>query len=82
MFYLLTYEDNHSSAMKQTKHICDVNNLEEEINNIIQNLQECQTMGYDVQFCCCSYKITEIGRKPIVRKHTHKKRMTAWNPFC
>jgi len=34
--------------MKHTKHIRSVNNLVEEINNIIQNKQECQTMEYDI----------------------------------
>ena len=34
-FSLLTYKDSHSPAMIQTKHICGVNNLVEEINNII-----------------------------------------------
>ena len=72
MFYLLTYEDSHSPAMKQTKHIPGVNNLVEEINNNIQNKQECQTMEYDIQFFCCSCKITEIGRKGIMRKHRKK----------
>ena len=57
LFYLQTYEDSHSPVMKQTKHICGVNNLVEEINNTIQNKQECQTMEYDIQFCYCSYKI-------------------------
>ena len=46
--------------MKQTIHICSVDNLVEEINNIIQNKQECQTMEYDIQLICCSCKITEI----------------------
>ena len=42
LFSLLTSEDSHSPAMKQTKHICGVNNLVEEINklNVIQNKQE------------------------------------------
>ena len=35
LFSLLTYEDSHSPAMKQTKSICGLNNLVEEINNII-----------------------------------------------
>ena len=59
--------------MKQIKHICGVNNLLEEITNIIQNKQECQTMEYNIQFFCCSYKITEIfGRKRIMRRHRKK----------
>ena len=57
--------------MKQTIHICGVDNLVEEIN-IIQNKQECQTIEYDIQFLCCSCKITEIERKHIMRK-TQKK---------
>ena len=69
LFSLQTYEDSHSPAMKQTIHICGVDNLVEEINNIIQNKQECQTMEYDIQFICCSCKITEIERKHIMRKH-------------
>ena len=69
LFSLLTFEDSHSPAMKQTKHICGVNNLVEEINNVIQNKQEWQTMEYDIQFICCSCKITEIERKCILRKH-------------
>ena len=36
-----------------------VNNLVQEINNIVQHRQECQTMEYDVQFICCSCKITD-----------------------
>ena len=80
LFSLQTYEDSHSPAMKQTIHICGVDNLVEEIN-IIQNKQECQTMEYDVQFICCSCKITEIERKHIMRKQTQKKNIciTAWN---
>ena len=57
--------------MKQTIHIHGVDNLVEEIN-IIQNKQECQTMEYDIQFICCSCKITEIERKRILRKHRKK----------
>ena len=57
--------------MKQTIHIHGVDNLVEKIN-IIQNKQECQTMEYDVQFICCSCKITEIERKHIMRKHRKK----------
>ena len=34
--------------MKQTKHICGVENLVEETNIIIQNKQECKTMEYDI----------------------------------
>ena len=41
LFSLLTYEDSHSPAMKQTIHIRGVDNLVEEIN-IIQNRQECR----------------------------------------
>ena len=71
MFPLLTYEDSHSPAMKQTIHIRGMDNLVEEIN-FIQNKQECQTMEYDIQFICCSCKITEIKRKHFMRK-TQKK---------
>ena len=68
LFSLLTYEDSHSPAMKQTIHIRGVDNLVEEIN-FIQNKQECQNMEYDIQFIFCSCKITEIERKCIMRKH-------------
>ena len=78
LFSLLTYEDSHSPAIKQTIHIHSVDNLVEEIN-IIQNKQECQTMEYDIQFICCSCKITEIERKHIMRKHRKNICMTAWN---
>ena len=71
MFSLLRYEDSHSTAMKQNIHIRGVDNLVEEIN-FIQNKQECQTMEYDIQFICCSCKITEIERKHIMRKHRKK----------
>ena len=73
LFSPLTYEDSHSPAMKQTIHIRGVDNLVEEINNIIQNKQECQTMEYDIQFICSSCEITEIERKRI--KNTEKKPM-------
>ena len=43
-----------------------MDNLVEEITNIIQNKLECQTMEYDIQFICCSCKITEIERKHIM----------------
>ena len=75
---LLTYEDSHSPAMKQTIHINGVDNLVEE-SNIFQNKQECQTMEYDKQLLCCSCKITEIERKHIMRKHRKNICMTAWN---
>ena len=65
LFSLLTYENSHSPAMKQVKLIRGVDNLVEKIN-IIQNKQECQTMEYDIQFICCSCKITEIERKDKV----------------
>ena len=39
-------------------------------------------MEYDIQFICCSCKITEIERKHIMRKHRKKNIcMTAWNPL-
>ena len=78
LFSLLTYEDSHSLAMKQTIHIHGVDNLVEEIN-FIQNKQECQTMEYDMQFICCSCKIAEIERKHFVWKTQKKTYMTAWN---
>ena len=82
LFSPLTYEDSHSPAMKQTIHICSVDNLVEEINNIIQNKQECQTMEYDIQFICCSYKITEIERKHIMRKHRKKHTYDSMEPIA
>ena len=33
------------------------------------------TMEYDIQFICCSCKITEIEREHIMRKHRKKKHM-------
>ena len=54
--------------MKQTIHICSVDNLVEEINNIIQNKQECQTMEYDIQLICCSCK------KLLKLKETHHEK--------
>ena len=72
VFALLIYEDGHSPAMKHTNHIRGVNDLVQEINNIIQNKQECQTMEYNIQLICCSCKITEIKRKRIKRKHRKK----------
>ena len=60
------------------KYLLFVDNLAEEINNI-QNKEECQTMEYDIQFICCSYKITEIERKHIIREHRKKDIMIAWN---
>ena len=59
--------------MKQNIHIRGVDNLVEEIN-FIQNKQECQTMEYDIQFICCSCKITKIERKHFMWK-TQKKNM-------
>ena len=82
LFSLQTYEDSHSPAMKQTIHICGVDNLVEEINNIIQNKQECQTMEYDIQFICCSCKITEIERKHIMRKHRKKHMYDSMEPVA
>ena len=66
--------------MKHTKHIHGVNNLVQEINNIGQHRQECQTMEYDVQFSGCSCKITDTERK-CMRKHSQIICMTAWNLF-
>ena len=34
-----------------------------------------RNMEYDIQFICCSCKITEIERKHIMRKHRKKKHM-------
>ena len=39
-----------------------------------------RNMEYDIQFICCSCKITEIERKHIMRKHRKKNIcMTVWN---
>ena len=59
LFSLVTCEESESPAMKHAKHIHGVNNLVQEINNIVQHRQECQTMECDVQFTCCSCKITD-----------------------
>ena len=45
LFSLLTYEDGNLPAMKHIKHISGVNKLVEAINDIIQNRQQCQTVG-------------------------------------
>ena len=58
LFSLVTCEESESPAMKHAKHIHGVNNLVQ-INNIVQHRQECQTMECDVQFTCCSCKITD-----------------------
>ena len=47
LFSLVTYEESESPAMKHTKHFHGVNNLVQEINNIVQHRQECQTMEFD-----------------------------------
>ena len=78
LFSLLRYEDSHTPAMKHTIHIRGVDNLVEEIN-FIQNKQECQTMEYDIQFICCSCKITEIERKHFKWKTQKQTCMTPWN---
>ena len=57
-----------------------MDNLVEEINNIIQNKQECQTMEYDIQLICCSCKITEIERKHIMRNHRKKNMYDSMEP--
>ena len=67
--------------MKQTIHIRGMDNLVEEIN-FIQNKQECQTMEYDIQFICCSCKITEIERKHIMRKHRKKHMYDSMEPVA
>ena len=79
LFSLLRYEDSHSTAMKQNIHIRGVDNLVEEIN-FIQNKQECQTMEYDIQFICCSCKITEIERKHMMRKRRKKNLYDSMEP--
>ena len=56
--------------------------LVEEINNIIQNKRECQTMEYDIQFICCSCKITEIERKHIMRKQKKKHMYDSMEPVA
>ena len=81
LFSLLTYEDSHSPAMKQTIHICGVDNLVEEIR-IIKSKQERQTTEYDIQFIFCSCNITEIGRKHIMRKHRKKHRYDSMEPVA
>ena len=57
-----------------------MDNLVEEITNIIQNKLECQTMEYDIQFICCSCKITEIERKHIMRKRRKKNMYDSMEP--
>ena len=59
-----------------------MDNLVEEINNIIQNKQECQTKEYDIQFISCSSKITEIERKHITRKHRKKYMYDSMEPVA
>ena len=59
-----------------------MDNLVEEINNIIQNKQECQTMEYDIQFICCSCKITEIERKHIIRELRKKHMYDSMEPVA
>ena len=59
-----------------------MDNLVEEINSIIQNKQECQTMEYDIQFICCSYTITKIERKHIIRKHRKKHIYDSMEPVA
>ena len=81
LFSLLRYEDSHSTAMKQNIHIRGVDNLVEEIN-FIQNKQECQTMEYDIQFICCSRKITEIERKHMIRKRRKKHLYDSMEPVA
>ena len=58
-----------------------MDNLVEEINIINQNKQECQTMEYDIQFICCSCKITEIERKHM-RKHRQKNMYDSKEPVA
>ena len=50
-----------------------MDNLVEEITHIIQNKLECQTMEYDIQYICCSCKITEIERKHIIETVAKKR---------
>ena len=59
-----------------------MDNLVEEINNIVQSKQECQTKEYDIQFICCSSKITEIERKHIMRKHRKKYMYDSMEPVA
>ena len=59
-----------------------MDNLVEEITNIIQNKLECQTMEYDIQFICCSCKITEIERKHIMRKRRKKHLYDSMEPVA
>ena len=52
-FFLFLQIKGNSSALK---HISGVNKVVEAIHNIIQNKKQCQTIEYDIQFICCSYK--------------------------
>ncbi|RMX58467.1 hypothetical protein pdam_00020879 [Pocillopora damicornis] len=63
------------------KYLLFVDKLVEEITNIIQNKLECQTMEYDIQFICCSCKITEIERKHIMET-VAKKEKARWVELC
>ena len=67
--------------MKHTNHIRGVNDLVQEINNIIQNKQECQTMEYNIQLICCSCKIEILKLKGNASGENTEKNMTAWNLF-
>ena len=64
-----------------SKYLLFVDNLVEETNNI-QNKQECQTMEYDIQFICCSRKITEIERKHMIRKRRKKHLYDSMEPVA
>ena len=64
-----------------SKYLLFVDNLVEETNNI-QNKQECQTMEYDIQFICCSYKINEIEKKHIMRKRRKKHLYNSMEPVA
>ena len=39
-------------------------------------------MEYDIQFICCSCKITEIERKHIIRKHRKKHIYDSMEPVA
>ena len=39
-------------------------------------------MKYDIQFICCSSKITEIERKHIMRKHRKKHTYDSMEPIA
>ena len=59
LFSLLTYEDSHSPAMKQTIHINGVDNLVEE-SNIIQNKQAVRLWNMINNFFAVHVKLLKL----------------------